>query len=140
VNPCLAINSLSNLFGNLGNLVGMNSSMNLGNNSQILGNASQISNGLSGLSNLINCGVSSNITFGPAGPPNGVSSNITYSYIIHFEPAGPPNGAPQAPPSAPTNYFANVDPRVAFVISMFGPSLTNQQVAFLASNRSVRFN
>jgi hypothetical protein len=51
------------------------------------------------------------------------------------------NGQNPSPPSEPldrpTNVFANVDPRIAFVVSNLNPSLSSIQVASLASNRSV---
>ena len=53
-------------------------------------------------------------------------------------PMGPPQGPPR-PPSAPVNAFANVDPRIAFFLSDFLPTLDSITVAAMATNRSVKF-
>jgi len=44
---------------------------------------------------------------------------------------------PSKPSDRPINIFANIDPRIAFVVSNLNPSLSNIDVALIASNRSV---
>ena len=52
-------------------------------------------------------------------------------------PMGPPQGPP-APPSRPVNAFANIDSRIAFLVSLLMPTLSSSAVAAIASNRTVK--
>ena len=49
----------------------------------------------------------------------------------------PPQGPP-APPSRPVNAFANIDSRIAFLVSLLMPTLSSSAVAAIASNRTVK--
>jgi len=82
--------------------------------------------------NQINGSISSTIS-----SPVANSTNTTNSPLNNNNNTAQPQ-PPTPPPKQPNNLFANIDPRLAFVVSQINSTFTAQQVAFAASNKSVK--
>ena len=117
----------------------------IGSNCTIVANSTKINSTLTNdtLSNYTstNCNLISgnSTTVSPSNRTNLVNGTTLIIGTTTERPEN--NGKPEPPPPAPkqpNNYFANVDPRIAFFVSQINPAFTSQQVASVASNKSVK--